>query len=514
MVHMEDSTGPADGGTAAQRFTAEGLRRRAVSIALLAGVCVWSAAQPVFAQALPEPVRVAMKKSGVPTDSFTLLAAPLARDAPPRVRLGAERPVNPASVMKLVTTYAALDTLGPEFAWQTQFLVDGVVSAGLLRGNLYVRGGGDPKFVMERIAAALQAVRESGISVVHGDIVLDHGVFQVTRNDPAAFDGERLRPYNVAPEGLLVNFKSVILKFEPDSAAQMARVVHEPPLAGVAVDAAVPLVPGPCADWRGGLQARFERPDAIRFSGKYPVSCGVREWPVAYIDPDTFAARAMEGMWRTAGGLLTGQARAGTTPADARVVHTAASLPLSDIVADINKFSNNVMAQQVFLTLGRVTPGSGAAKGATLSGVGTFERSRAWLDRWWRSRMGPSIPQPFVENGSGLSREERITADALLALLRDAAVHPVAGPVLLQSLAVAGVDGTAIRMGERGLMKAALGNARVKTGSLRDVASVAGYVQAQDGATWGVVGIVNHPQAAQARPVLDALLEWVANQPR
>ncbi len=128
--------------------------------------------------------------------------------------------------------------------------------------------------------------------------------------------------------------------------------------------------------------------------------------------------------------------------------------------------------------------------------------------------MGPSTPQPVVENGSGLSRDERITAEALLALLRDAAVHPVAGPVLLQSLAVAGVDGTAIRMGERGHMKAALGNARVKTGSLRDVASVAGYVQAQDGSTWGVVGIVNHTQAAQARPVLDALLEWVANQPR
>ena len=500
----------------------QGWRRR---MGLLAGLSILLlSGQLVAAQGLPESVRLALKKANIPVEAVAMAAVPVARDAVPRLRVGADRMVNPASVMKLVTTYAALDALGPQFVWQTQFLADGVASAGVLRGNLYVKGGGDPKFVMERIAAALQAVQDGGISVVHGDLVLDHSVYQLPAVDPSAFDGERLRPYNVAPEGLLVNFKSVILKFTPDVSAQVVRIAHEPPLAGVTVDTVAPLAQqSPCADWRGQLQARFDQPTMIRFVGKYPLACGAREWPVAYVDPGSYAERAMEGMWRAGGGLLTGQARVGVVPAVAKPVHTAQSLPLADVVADINKFSNNVMAQQLFLTLGRLPNVSTAPTGPaavsggaapTLTGVGTFERSRAWLARWWQSRMGAAALPPVVENGSGLSREERITADALLAVLRDAAGHPVAGPVLQQSLPVAGVDGTAVRMGERGLLKAALGNARVKTGSLRDVASIAGYVQSQGGTQWAVVGIINHPQASQGRPALDALLEWVANQPR
>ncbi len=192
-------------------------------------LCALCTAVPVAAQTtpnMPEPVRLALKKAGIPAESVALAAAPLVRDAAPRIRVGADRPVNPASVMKLVTTYAALDVLGPAFTWHTQFLTDGVARDGLLRGNLYVRGGGDPKFVMERIAAALQAVHDAGISVVHGDMVLDQSAFQLPRTDPAAFDGERLRPYNASPEALLVNFKSVILKVVPDGAAGLARITQ------------------------------------------------------------------------------------------------------------------------------------------------------------------------------------------------------------------------------------------------------------------------------------------------
>lgn len=486
--------------------------KRFAALWLLCAVC---SSAPAAAQNLPEPVRVALKKAGIPLDAVAFAAAPAAREAAPVLRVGADRLVNPASVMKLVTTYAALDAVGPAFTWRTQFLTDGEASNGLLRGNLYVRGGGDPKFVMERISAALQAVHDAGISVVHGDIVLDQSAFQLSRTDPAAFDGERLRPYNVSPEALLINFKSVMLNVVPDSGAGVARIAHEPPLAGVAVDATVPLTGGPCGDWRTGLQARFDQPGAIRLAGRYPAACGDRTWPVAYVDPDTYAERAMEGLWRASGGLLTGRVRTGVAAPTARLLHEATSLPMADVVADINKFSNNVMAQQLFLTLGRLSVGAQAGTTAVaLSGVGTFERSREWVGRWWQGRFGAAVLMPVLDNGSGLSRDERITADALLALLRDAAAHPVAGPVLSQSLAVAGLDGTATRMGERGIMKLALGNARIKTGSLRDVAAVAGYVHTQGGTPWAVVGIVNHPNASQARPALDALLEWVASQAR
>lgn len=467
---------------------------------------------------LPPELRQALARSGLPPEALALAVRRVEGNEPARLRLNADVPYNPASVMKLVTTYAALDLLGPDFTWRTGFWVDGPVQDGLLRGNLYIRGGGDPKWVMERITAALQAVKAQGVAVVHGDIVLDQGAFDLPPTDPGGFDGERLRPYNASPQALLVNFKSVILRFVPDAAAGVARVQHEPPLAGVQVDASVPLAPGPCSDWRGRVQGRFEQAEAIRFVGAYPARCGELEWPVAYQDPDSFATRAVEGLWRAHGGLLTGRVRSGPVATGARLLHEDRSLPLADIVSDINKFSNNLMAQQVFLTLGRLPDAATVKPGAAvlppaLVGAARFDRSRERLARWWVQRLGPQVPAPVLDNGSGLSRDERITADGLLALLRDAAGHPQ-GEVLLASLPVVGVDGTAARMGQRGTLQRALGQARVKTGSLRDVVAIAGYVPALNGEWLAVVGVVNHPNAQAARPVLDALMEWAATQAR
>lgn len=471
------------------------------------------------ATSVPPVVQRALAKARLPADALAVAVVPLDGDAPRGGwRHAADEPVNPASVMKLVTTFAALDLLGPQFVWHTRFWVDGTVQGGLLRGNLHVQGGGDPKFVMERITDALAQVRAAGVTAIHGDLVLDQSLFQVPQTDPGGFDGERLRPYNAKPEALLVNFKSVILQFEPDPARGVARVVYEPPLAGVLVDATVPLDASPCADWRGRLAARFDTPDAIRFTGRYPEKCGAQTWPVAYVDPSTYAARALEGLWRSGGGALTGQVRLGPVPATARLLVNAPSLPLSDIVQDVNKFSNNVMAQQLFLTLGLLpaapAPAAAGSPAAVRELVGPtgFEQARNRVGQWWQQRWGSRVPPPVLDNGSGLSREERITANALVTLLRDAARHPQAGPVLMQSLPVAGVDGTARRMGERGVLQHAVGQARVKTGSLRDVASVAGYVQSRSGRQWVVAAIIHHPQAQQSRAVLDAVLEWAASQ--
>ena len=491
--------------------------------------------QAVSHAALPPLVQQALAKTKLPAHALAVAVMPLDAEgtaraqrqpglAPQGWRHGADQPVNPASVMKLVTTYAALDLLGPQFVWHTRFWADGVVQGGLLRGNLHVQGGGDPKFVMERITDALAQVRASGVTAIHGDLVLDQSLFQLPRTDPGGFDGERLRPYNAKPEALLVNFKSVILQFEPDVAKGVARVQYEPPLAGVTVDATVPMDASPCADWRSRLAARFDAPDTIRFAGSFPQKCGPQTWPVAYVEPDAYAARALEGLWRSGGGALTGQVRLGPVPATAKLLVNAPSLPLADIVQDVNKFSNNVMAQQVFLTLGLLPPAAPASGAATstpmpvteptreLVGPTNFERARTRVGQWWQQRLGAQAPAPVLDNGSGLSREERITPDALVALLRDAARHSQAGPVLMQSLPIAGVDGTARRMGERGVLQQAVGQARVKTGSLRDVASVAGYVQSRSGRQWAVAAIIHHPQAQQSRAVLDAVLEWTASQ--
>jgi serine-type D-Ala-D-Ala carboxypeptidase/endopeptidase (penicillin-binding protein 4) len=465
--------------------------------------------------ALPRTVLAALAQANVPASALSALVVPVSGSGADRLRYQAERPVNPASVMKLVTTYAAMDMLGPDFTWGTEFYTDGTVSGGTLRGNLYVRGGGDPKLVLERIQDTFRALQAKGVTVILGDMVLDHSAFDLPDHDAAEFDGESLRPYNASPDGLLVNFKSVVLTFQPDPSTGVARVISEPPMARLLIDNTVPLSRGGCGDWRGDLQGRFEDANAIRFVGSYSARCGEKVWPVAYQDPASYAERAFEGLWRASGGAITGQVRKGLMPPGAKLLYEAHSLPLSDIISDVNHWSNNVMAQQVFLTLGRLAPQRSEARSA---GPGTFvpvrvgrwERSREAVANWWRTTFGIHSVPPVMENGSGLSRTERITPEGLATLLQHAARNPQ-GQKFVDSLSVAGVSGTAARLA-RGPNSAAKGNAWIKTGTLKDVTGIAGYVDAINGTRYAVVGFVNDPNATAARPALDALLEWAASQ--
>jgi D-alanyl-D-alanine carboxypeptidase/D-alanyl-D-alanine-endopeptidase (penicillin-binding protein 4) len=310
--------------------------------------------------------------------------------------------------------------------------------------------------------------------------------------NPADFDGEPLRPYNANADALLLNFRSVLLRITPDPGRGIATVSVDPPLAGVRVDATVPLVDGPCADWRGALQGDFGDPTHLALRGSFQAACGEQVWPVAYADPQSYNERALVGMWQESGGKLDRGFREGAAPATPPSFELR-SPPLADVVRDINKLSNNVMAQQLFLTLG-----------ATQLGLGTPEGGRDVVRQWLRQRIGSAAADgAVVVNGSGLSRDSRLSALALGRLLQAAWASPVM-PELMSSLPVAGVDGTMRKA------KSAPGRAHLKTGSLRDVAGIAGYVLADSGRRYVVVGIVNDANAAAARPALEALVDWVA----
>jgi len=460
---------------------------------ILASILTFAAAAPVLAQALPQEVEAALARAKVPRDAVTMLVVDAEGVRPPRLAWRSQVPVNPASIMKLVTTYAALDLLGPAFTWQTPVYVDGPVRNGVLEGNLYIQGQGDPKLVIERLWLLLRRVKGLGIQSIQGDIVLDRSAFEVAENDPNAFDGEGQRPYNAAPDALLVNFKSVVMTFQPDRGTQTARVSYDPPLAGVATQAAVPLAAGECGDWRSALAGDFADPARLGFAGSYPAACGEKTWAVAYADPRSYAARAVGGLWAEMGGRLQGQVRDGRVPAGLRPAFEAASPPLAEVIRDINKYSNNVMAQQLFLTLG-----------LQQKKRGTLDASRATLRQWWNDRIGTGEGQPVIDNGSGLSRDERISAAALARMLQVAWRSPLM-PELTSSLPASGVDGT--------LRKRALrsgGAAHLKTGTLRDAAGVAGYVHGASGHRWVVVAIANHGNAVAARPAFDALVDWAA----
>ena len=452
--------------------------------------CFSAAAQP-----LPPEVESALARAQVPREALSVLVADA--ESPrkaPRLVWRAQLPANPASVMKLVTTFAALDQLGPAYTWNTPVYVEGALQGGTLQGNVYIRGQGDPKLVVERLWLLLRRLQGQGVQAIAGDIVLDRSAFQLPEHDPARFDGEPLRPYNAAPDALLLNYQAITMTFVPDSAAGLARVTYDPPLAGMRLQATVPLAaPGAaCGDWRAGLRAELAEPARIGFAGVFPSACGERAWSVAPAQPAGFAARAVEGMWRELGGRLSGQVRDGRVPAGLQPAFSVASPPLAEVVRDINKYSNNVMAQQVFLTLG-----------LQKNGAGSFEGAREALRLWWRQRFGEA-DMPVLENGAGLSRDERISAQALARMLQAAWASPVM-PELLASLPIAGVDGTLRRSQNR-----SAGAAHLKTGSLRDVSAIAGYVDGASGRRYVLVAIANHPNAGAVRPALDALIDWVA----
>jgi D-alanyl-D-alanine carboxypeptidase/D-alanyl-D-alanine-endopeptidase (penicillin-binding protein 4) len=306
------------------------------------------------------------------------------------------------------------------------------------------------------------------------------------------FDGEAHRAYNVRPAALLLNYRAVIYTFTPDPTRGIATIGSEPPLAGLAVDRTVPLSAGPCDDWAGQLKASFSA-TRTRFAGTYPTACGELQWPTADAAPASYAARLVEGLWREMGGKLVGTVREGPAPADAKPAFEQRSPPLVEVVREINKFSNNVMAQQLFLTLALQRD---PARPATLAAA------RDGLRRWVTERLGEPGAELLVDNGSGLSREGRTSAHLLARLLQQAHDSPWATE-LASSLPISGVDGTLRRA------RGAVGRAHLKTGSLRDVAGVAGYVLSDKGRRYVLVAIINHPQANAARPALDALVQWV-----
>ena len=443
--------------------------------------------------ALPTPVATALVRAKVPRDAFVAAVQEVGGAAPPRLAWQAEQAMNPASLMKLLTTFAALDLLGPAWTWSTPVWLQGNLRDGVLDGNLVIKGSGDPKLVLERMWLLLRRVQQLGVREIRGDIVLDRGSLGAPEQGPADFDGEALRPYNVRADALLLNYKALVFTITPDAARGVATIAADPPLAGVHADASVPLTNGACGDWRGALRADFGDPLRLRFAGAYPAACGERVWSIAYADPDRYNARALLGLWQELGGRIGGGVREGSAPTTPPSFEST-SPPLAEVVRDINKYSNNVMAQQLFLTLG-----------LTQRGAGTPEAAREVLRQWSQQRLGASTASLVIDNGSGLSRESRVSARLLTRLLLAAWASPVM-PELMSSLPVSGVDGTL----KRGTATTPV-RAHLKTGSLRDVAGIAGYVLAASGRRYAVVAIANHANANAARPAFDALLQWAAN---
>ncbi|RXZ43321.1 D-alanyl-D-alanine carboxypeptidase/D-alanyl-D-alanine endopeptidase [Crenobacter cavernae] len=424
-------------------------------------------------------------------DDYALWLAPVDGGAP-IAEHRADAAMSPASTMKLLTSWVALQTLGPNYRWQTRFVSDAPIKNGVLKGDLVWVGGGEPRFRADDLVAMLRELRRRGVREIAGNLVLDGSVFsRVSSADD--FDGDAECVFAIPPDPHLTNLKVAWLQFFNDGAG--VRAALEPALPGVVLDSRLSDGgDGECGDVRSRVAVRHDD-SRVEVSGKLPRACDGAQTFLNLLSPADFAGQSFAALWRELGGAGPRRVVAGTAPAGARVLASHESEPLSTVLADVNKYSNNTMARTVYLTLGR-------GPGDTPANAERAVRQRL-------AEAGVSDEALVLENGSGLSRHERFSARLLGEVLRNGARGPWY-PELAASLPIAGEDGTLKKR-----LKDWGPRLRLKTGTLADVRALAGYYQALDGRRYALVAFVNGTSVAETNGAIDELIgDALARLPR
>jgi len=465
--------------------------RTGLVIVLLA---VALAASPAAAE-LPEPLARVLRTHRLPDSALSVLVQAV-DERQPLLAHNIDTPRNPASTIKLVTTFVALDTLGPTHRWRTEAYALGPVDNGVLNGDLLLKGYGDPWLIEEEMWKFAGDLRKRGLRHVRGRLLIDDSHWAPPPRDPGSFDGQPYRLYNVQPNAMMVNFKDFTFDFIPGASA--VRISSTPTLPNLEIVNRLQLVGGKCPGVVAAVKLSVPdpaNPNRVVFSGTYPASCGAQSLPRSVMDPASYAYGMFTRMWGQWNGVIDGGVARGLKPSGAKPYATRWSPPLAEVIRPLNKWSNNVMADALLYAIAArsstppLTPAMGAA-----------------VVRDWLARHGLPVDGFVMENGSGLSRVSRISARTLAGTLLHAYRSPTM-PEFLASLAVSGVDGTMHRRFRSGPER---GHMHLKTGHLNDVAAVAGYVLAANGRRYVVTLLVNHATANHGggSALIDSLLRW------
>lgn len=449
------------------------------------------------AQVLPAALAQVVRGHGLPSGSYAMLVQEVGSDTP-LLAVDPGLALNPASTIKLLTTYVALDTLGPTYTWKTELYALGPVADGVLEGDLLLKGGGDPFLVEEQLRSMLKALRRAGVEHIRGNLVLDGGYFDASVAAEALIDDQIGRAYNTRPHAAIANFQAVTFYFYPHQNGRDVIVRSDPALPNLYIDNRLRQQEGPCAGYQRGISfdASANRTGEIIFSGAFPSGCRQYQMVREVLDAPVYTFGLFKALWEELGGELDGTLVAGTLPDDLQPVLVWNSSPLADVVKSINKNSNNLMTRHLLLTLGSETQGAPATVDKGIAAI------HDWLGRHQVDTTGLQ-----VINGAGLSRESRATPALMHAVLQLAWQSPWM-PEFVASLPLNGLDGT-MRNRVRG--EGVSGHMHIKTGSLDEVSAVAGYVRSRSGRMWIVSALVNHELADRGPGIelTDALLRWV-----
>jgi D-alanyl-D-alanine carboxypeptidase/D-alanyl-D-alanine-endopeptidase (penicillin-binding protein 4) len=439
----------------------------------------------------------------IPSDHVSIVVQAV-DDPNPTLSHLADTPRSPASVMKTVTTWSALEYLGPAYTWRTEVYFLGQFDGEKLDGDLGLKGYGDPQLVVEEVWKLLRALRRMGLKEITGDLVLDDTYFAIDEPEPGAFDGQPYRTYNVVPNALLMNFKAVQFQFMPDPARGRVNVATDPVLANLKIDNNLALVDGGCGGYNAGIS--FDHADGgslehVVLGGKFSRRCNVYSFARTVLQHDTFAFGLFSSLWNEVGGSFSGKLRKEPIPADVTPAFVWRSKPLGEVVRSINKNSNNVMTRQLLYTLGAEAAGAPGTRDNGVAAVRELLQTR-----------GLDTSSLMLQNGAGLSRDERASMQFLAELLRAAYESPYA-PEFIASLSLGGLDGTT-----RGRFDLAEPSQvmHLKTGRLDHVSAVAGYVHAANHKTYVVAVVMNSPDAHRGpgQELEEAVLRYTLAQRR
>jgi len=469
-------------------------------VALLSSFTLLLISVPATANGLPERPHAVIRQQLVPDADVTVVVREVA-SGDSLVEMNASEPRTPASVMKLLPTFAALDILGPAYTWKTRAFADGPIRNGVLDGNLYLAGGGDPLMMIERWWRFVTDLRQTGLKEIRGNVVVDDSLFAPIDASPGDFDGKPYRTYNVLPDAMLVNLQSSQFTVRPADDRQSIEVAVEPSPTNLVIENRIRAVTGRCIGRRRHFSIYHPPADPrkVIFSGSLSVDCPPQtQWQVV-LTPTEYAYGTFRRLWEQQGGSIRGGYARGTTPDGAKQLLSEDSLPLADIIRVTNKYSSNVMARTLLLTL--------AAEKATKPA--TVADGKAVIADWLKSK-GLDFKELVIGNGSGLSRQARISGDSVARLLR-AAWSSRYAPEFLATLPLGGLDGT---LRKRFESLADPSRVRMKTGTLDGASSIAGYVTGQSGKTYVVVIMVNAKgaQNGAGEAIQRAVIDWVLDQ--
>lgn len=469
-------------------------------------------------QSLPKPVTKLLKKYKIPEHNISVYIRDL-NSTEPMLELNADKLRTPASTMKLLTTYAALKELGPNFSWRTEVWLRGELKNGVLDGDLVLKGYGDPFLVYENFWKLIKTLRDKGLLHINGDIIIDESYFDLPKHNSAAFDGKAYRVYNAPASALMFNFQATRFLFKPNPTKETivknikskskkkkklkisgsVDIQPLPKIENFKFINEVKLTSGKCR--KSHYRPRFskDKNGVLVIKGKYAASCKQNFILRTVTKPYTHVFNAFKDFWLDLRGTLKGNVKLGKVSSSDEIFHVYSSPTLGEQIRLINKWSNNVMTKQLLLTLGAKIHSAPA----------TWDKGRTAvlqvLKENWIDTQGISL-----ENGSGLSRTAKISARQMGKLLETAFRDPLM-PEFMASMSLPGVDGTLVNRFRKDDLR---GRSHLKTGTLDFVTSIAGYMLNRQGKRLVVVVQQNGKKTGAGRgtKIQDALLRWSFEQ--